>query len=548
MSLKITKQQKIPVETVRVTQAAFPRGNTYTILRDELGSIFDDKQFADLYPSRGQPGLAPWRLAFVTIMQFMENLSDRQAADAVRARIDWKYVLGLELTDEGFHYSVLSEFRSRLLEGEAEQKLIDEILRRLQEKGLLKAAQQRTDSTHIIAAVRNLNRLETVGETLRATLNSLATLAPEWLRQQVNPDWFERYGTRMDAYRLPKKKVEQQTLAEMIGQDGFDLLAIIDAPQAPDWLQEVPSVKHLRQVWEHQYEQLEEKGLCWRKASEGPPAAERSNSPYDPEAKYSVKRSIHWFGYKVHLTETCLSQELHLITNVETTASTVQDVQVTESIHQSLKKKGLLPEEHLVDSGYVDAQLLLEIPQTYGVTLIGPVQEDTSWQALAGQGYDLSHFVVDWQAHSVTCPQGKVSQKWNAYTEVAKGEVIMVAFSPLDCQTCAVRNLCTRSKQGPRTLKLRPQAKHEILQASRKEQKTKPWKERYKTRAGVEGTISQGVRKSGLRQSRYIGLAKTHLQHIAIAAATNLVRTARWLQGIPHAQTRRSPFAALAST
>ena len=167
-------------------------------------------------------------------------------------------------------------------------------------------------------------------------MNSLATLDPEWLRQQVNPDWFERYGTRMDAYRLPKKKAEQQTLAETIGQDGFDLLAAIDAPQAPDWLQEVPAVKHLRQVWEHQYEQLEEKGLRWRKASEGPPAAERSNSPYDTEAKYSVKRSTHWFGYKVHLTETCLPEELHLITNVETTASTVQDVQVTESIHQSL--------------------------------------------------------------------------------------------------------------------------------------------------------------------------------------------------------------------
>jgi transposase len=548
MSLKITKHQEIPAETVRVTQAAFPKGNTYTILRDELGSIFDDEQFTDLYPSRGQPGLAPWHLAFVTIMQFMENLSDRQTAEAVRARIDWKYVLGLELTDEGFHYSVLSEFRSRLLEGKAEQKLLDKILSQLQEKGLLKTARQRTDSTHVIAAVRNLNRLETVGETLRATLNSLATLDPEWLRQQVNPDWFERYGTRMDAYRLPKKKAEQQTLAETIGQDGFDLLAAINAPQAPDWLQEVPAVKHLRQVWKHQYEQLEEKGLRWRKASEGPPAAERTNSPYDTEAKYSVKRSTHWLGYKVHLTETCLPEELHLITNVKTTASTVQDVQVTESIHQALEKRGLLPKEHLVDSGYVDAHLLLESPQTYGVTLIGPVQEDTSWQALAGQGYDLSQFVVDWQAHTVTCPQGKVSQKWNPYTEAAKGEAILVAFSPKNCQVCAARGLCTRSKQGLRSLKLKPQAKFEVLQATRKEQKTKPWKERYKTRAGVEGTISQGVRKSGLRQSRYIGLAKTHLQHIAMASATNLVRTARWLQGIPHAQTRCSPFAALAST
>jgi len=548
MSLKITTQTDVPVETGRVAKAVFPKGNEYTILRDELGSIFTDEHFAELYPSRGQPGMAPWRLALVTVLQFMENLSDRQAANAVRARIDWKYLLGLELTDKGFHYSVLSEFRDRLLDGESEQKLLDKILRRLQERGLLKTAQQRTDSTHIFAAVRNLNRLETVGETLRATLNSLATLDPEWLRKLVSSDWFERYGTRMDAYRLPKKKTEQLRLAEIIGQDGLDLLAAIDAPQTPDWLQKVPAVKHLREVWKHQYEQSEDKGLRWRKASEGPPAAERTNSPYDTEAKYSVKRSTHWFGYKVHLTETCLPKELHLITNVETTASTVQDVQVTESIHQSLEKRGLLPKEHLVDSGYVDARLLLESPQTYGVTLIGPVQEDTSWQALARQGYDISQFVVDWQSSAVTCPQGKVSKKWNPYTETAKGEAIVVTFSPQDCQVCTARSLCTRSKQGSRSIKLKPQAKYEVLQAIRKEQKTKSWKERYKTRSGVEGVISQGVRISGLRQSRYIGLAKTHLQHIAIAAATNLVRTARWIQGFPHAQTRCSPFAALAST
>lgn len=546
MSIKITKQQEIPAETVRVAQAAFPKGNTYMIIRDELGNIFADEQFAELYSTRGQPGLVPWRLALVTVMQFMENLSDRQAAEAVRARIDWKYALGLELTDKGFHYSVLSEFRGRLVEGKAEQKLLDEILCRLQEKKLLKTAQQRTDSTHVIAAVRNMNRLETVGETLRMTLNSLAVLDPEWLRQQVKPEWYERYGARMDAYRLPKKKQEQEALAKIIGRDGLDLLSAIDARQSPDWLQEVPAVKHLRQVWEHQYETTET-GIRWRKASQGPSAAERSNSPYDTEAKYSIKGATRWFGYKVHLTETCLSEELHLITNVETTAATVQDSEVTEEIHQALAYRNLLPTEHLVDSGYVNANLLLESPQTYGVHLIGPIQEDTSWQALAKQGYDLSQFQIDWQARTVTCPQGKASRKWTPYTEPDKAPVVLVSFSSQDCHVCSARKLCTRSKRG-RILKLRSQAKHALIQASRKLQRTEEWKKRYKLRSGVEGAISQGVRKFGLRRSRYIGLAKTHLQHIAMAAAANLVRTARWLQNIPHARTRCSPFAALALT
>lgn len=547
MSLKKTKPENIPTETNRVVKAVLPKGNEYTIIRDELGHIFTDEHFEKLYPTRGQPGLAPWRLALITIMQFMENLSDRQTADAVRTRIDWKYLLGLELTDQGFHYSVLSEFRGRLIEGEAEQIILDEILHQVKEKGLLKTTKQRTDSTHVLAAVRDLNRLETVGETLRSTLNDLAVLAPEWLQKHTNPEWFERYGMRMEAYRLPKKDSEQQQLAKIIGQDGYDLIAAIQKQETPEWIREVPSVKHLCKVWEHQYEYGENEEVCWRKASEGPPVSERSNSPYDPEAKYCVKGTTRWFGYKVHLTETCLSEEIHLITNVETTVATTQDIEITETIHQSLARKKMLPKEHFVDSGYIDANLLLDSPQTYGVSLIGPVPKDTSWQALAGTGYDLSQFMIDWETHTAICPQGKRSQKWNNYTEEGKGEVIFVKFSQQDCQRCSSRSLCTHSKKGARTLKIRPQNKYEILQANRKEQKTNPWKENYKKRAGVEGTISQGVRRFGLRQSRYVGLEKTHLQHVAMAAATNIFRIARWFQGSSHAQTRCSPFMALAS-
>jgi transposase len=477
----------------------------------------------------------------------MENLSDRQTANAVRARIDWKYLLGLELTDQGFHYSVLSEFRDRLIKGKSEQILLNELLEQIQEKGLLKTKQQRTDSTHVIAAVRDLNRLETVGETLRSTLNDLAVLVPDWLQKNVNPAWFERYGKRMEAYRFPKKKSEQEQLAKIIGQDGYALIAAIKETETPEWLQKIPSVTHLCKVWEHQYEYGENEEVCWRKASEGPPVSERTNSPYDPEAKYSVKGTTRWFGYKVHLTETCLTENIHLITNVETTTSTIQDVEITEKIHQSLAEKELLPKEHFMDSGYIDARHLLESSKNYGVSLIGPVQKDTSWQALAGTGYDLSQFVIDWEACTVTCPQGKHSKKWSKTFEEKKGEVILVTFSQQDCQQCNSQSLCTRSKKGIRSIKIRPKDKHEILQNNRKEQKTKFWKQQYKKRAGVEGAISQGVRKSGLRKSRYVGLAKTHFQHVATAAATNIFRIAQWLQGASHAQTRCSPFLALAS-
>src|ERR687896_1936531 len=183
MSLRPQPLEPVPEDTARVARAAFPKGNPYLTLRDQLGTIFQDEDFAALFPPCGQPGLAPWRLALVTILQFRETLADRQAAEAVRARIDWKYLLGLELTDPGFDHSVLCEFRLRLLEGSAEERLLHKLLEACQARGLLKArGRQRTDATHVLASIHVLNRLELVGETLRAALNELAAVAPDWLR------------------------------------------------------------------------------------------------------------------------------------------------------------------------------------------------------------------------------------------------------------------------------------------------------------------------------------------------------------------------------
>jgi transposase len=128
MSLQPKEIAPVPDETARVARAAFPKGNAWLSLRDELGTIYRDEMFAGLYPRRGQPAEAPWRLALVLVMQFADGLSDRQAAEAVRSRIDWKYLLGLELTDPGFDSTVLTEFRTRLVEGSAERRMLDAIL------------------------------------------------------------------------------------------------------------------------------------------------------------------------------------------------------------------------------------------------------------------------------------------------------------------------------------------------------------------------------------------------------------------------------------
>ncbi|MBI3965320.1 MAG: transposase, partial [Chloroflexi bacterium] len=260
----------------RVAQAAFPKGNRYTRMRDALGVLFTDEQFAALFASRGQPAAAPARLALITIRQFAEGLADRQAAEAVRSRIDWKYALSLELTDAGCAASVLSEVRDRLIAGHAEAVLFETMVARLREAGLLKArGRQRTDSTHVFAAVRILNRLECVGETLRRALNTLAVVAPDWLQEWVPTAWFERSGRRFEEYRRPAGRAERYALAATIGQDGVQLLALLDDPATPPWLANVPAVDVLRRVWQQQY-RVEADSVRWCTADELPPATDPS--------------------------------------------------------------------------------------------------------------------------------------------------------------------------------------------------------------------------------------------------------------------------------
>jgi transposase len=546
MSIHTQTINPVPEETARVAHHAFPKGNRYLTLRDELGTIYTDQDFADLFSAYGQSAVPPWHLALICVMQFMEDLTDRQAAEAVRSRIDWKYALSLELGDPGFDFSVLSEFRTRLIAGNAEQKLLDQLLAACKERGWVKArGKQRTDSTHILAAIRTLNRLEVIGETLRAALNALATIAPDWLQAWVPPVWFERYGRAVDEYRLPKGVDARKVYAETIGMDGMQLLATLWSDTTPIALRQISVVETLRQTWVHQFS-MSEGQVHLRAAKDLPPAGERMDSPYDPDARYGNKRSTTWTGYKVHLTETCDENQVHLITHVITTHAHQADVAQTEPIHAALEAKALLPEQHMVDAGFVDANLIVTSQKQYGVELIGPVRPNVSWQAKTPGAYDINQFQVHWQTKRVTCPQGKKSQQWNPAVDAWGNHVINVRFSRSQCRQCSSRPLCTRAKTDPREITLRPQAEYQALQVVRQQQTTKAWQQTYNQRAGIEGTLSQGLNAFGLRRARYLGLAKTRLQHILTSTAMNIVRLTAWLQGLPHARTRTSRFARLA--
>ncbi len=552
MSLVSQSMGPVPSETERIAKASFPKGAPLVILRDELGPLFQDEEFSDLYSWKGAEGISPTHLATVTVLQYVEGLSDRQAAHMMRGRIDWKYLLGVPLDYAGFDYSVLSEFRSRLLSADATERLFEIPLAKMKTYGLVRSrGRQRSDSTHVLAAVATLNRIELVGETLRYTLNQIAIVAPQWLSSWTPEAWFERYHVRIEEAKLPTSKHAREELVQNIGQDGFRLLDAIAQADAPEYIHSLPVIEILQRVWREQFIRIQDDDsdsnwrVEWRPAEEMSPSEEMINSPYDPDAHFSRKGKTTWVGYKAHLTESCDDDLPHIITHVETTPANQPDDQTLGTIHDALAEKGLLPAEHLIDSGYVDVENVLD-SQQLGVEVVGPMRPNTSWQAKAQTGYDIAHFIIDWEAQEVTCPQRNVSCLFSPSTDKHGVETFTARFPHHDCAACPARELCTRAKSGPRGIRFQPREKHETLQQARREQQESSFRERYKKRAGVEGTISQSTRSFGMRRTRYIGDAKTRLQHLAIASAVNISRLAGWFMNIPHSITRVSAFAELA--
>jgi len=323
--------------------------------------------------------------------------------------------------------------------------LLDAVLTLARERNLLSGGgRQRTDSTHVLASVRALNRLECVIETMRHALESLAVAAPDWLLAHARPDWVERYGHRATDDRLAKNAARRDERARTVGEDGHALLAAAFDPSAPCWLRQVPAVEILRRVWVQQF-YLSAEGVQWRTTEHGiPPSSLFLSSPYDTDAHLGRKRTTKWIGYKAHLTETCNEGRPHLITHVQTMAAPVADGEATTPAHIALRAKGLLPAMHLVDTGYLDAELLVTTRRDFEIDLAGPARADERWQAREGMGFAAADFNVDWERKEATCPQGKHSASWTPALDNRGTEVIKVKFAGSDCGACQHLADCAR--------------------------------------------------------------------------------------------------------
>jgi transposase len=564
MSMQPRPWPDVPELTARMARASSPKGNLAMRIREELGEVYADARFAAAFGVRGRPGISPGQLMMASVLQFSGNLTGRQAAEAVRDRMTWKYALGLELEDPGFDASVLSEFRSRLVAGDLTSLALDALLERLAGLGLVRAGgRQRTDSTHVLGAIRDLNRLELAGETLRAALEALAAAAPGWLAGVIDPSWRRVHGTRVDDLHLPESQAGRRELMVRYGTDGYFLLEQAGAPGAPAWLRELPAIEVLRRIWIQQFYREVTGGrqeVRRREKLPGgdglPPGRAQLISPYDLDARYAVKRDHGWSGYKVRFTETCdvpgpdqgpapgegRGDRPNLITAVATTEATAADIAMTTPVHEQLGRRGQLPREHLVDPGYPPAELIVHAARTFGITLVSPMLLDSTAQARAGAGYDKAAFSIDFDTRQATCPHGTASSSWSPCRK-DEGEAIVVSWAKSACLPCPARQLCTSGKR--RQITIRPRELHDALAAARTEQATAQWKARYTARAGVEGTMRQATHVTGIRRTRYPGLPKTRLEHAITAAAINIIRLDAYWTGHPLDRTRTSHLARL---
>ena len=519
MSLKPQPPRPMPEELAMLAHLVGV-DNLYRLVGDILYEQYREVDFVDLYHAEGKPGISPVDLAFVTVFQFLENLSDRQAAQALRVRVDWKYALHLPLDYEGFNFSVLSEFRDRVIRHGAEARLFEAVLMQLQALGLVKRrGRQRTDSLAVLSKMRDLNRLEMVVETLRLALQAMLKAEAAWTRATVPTTWEEVYGDRCITGKMTQ--AERQGMADRVGPDGRWLLERLQAETAPPGLRALPAVELLATVWQQQFEAMD--GRIVFRDKDDADGHTRIVTPHDPEARYSKKGQQRWVGDKLQVTETDDEGQPHLITDIAITSSVETDYGALDGIQSRLKDRGLLPAQQYADSGYVtEANLVHSTGRK--IDLVGPVQRDTSRQARMPGGITLDQFDVDPEACTATCPAGQ-----HARVGTRRAKRLVFRFPKAVCAACPLRPRCCTG-EGGRTISL---GRHyHILQAARARQQTEAFKTDYhQHRSGVEGCLSAMVRGQGLRVARYNERSKRHLHALFTAAAVNLRRAARWRAG-----------------
>lgn len=531
MTLHARDPDQLPADIAAVGQRLLPATNPYRVIGDQLADLLRDEQFAALYEPTGRAAVSPAVLALVTLFQFLEDVPDRQAAELVVVRLDWKYALHLSLEDLGFDFSVLCYFRGRLLAHGQERLLFDTLLAKLKALGLVrKRGKQRTDSLAVLGAVRQLSELETVTETLRLVLRAVAQTDPAWRARMVPASVWRQYVETRPDYRL--SAAERSAALLQAGADAIWLLSQLDEAPAP--LPALGVVQTLRTVWAQRY-QRDAQGMVQLRPTPVP-CTERIVTPHDPGVRAGEKRGNAWVGEKVHVTETADADGPNFLLDVSTAGASSGDGEALPRIRARLAAHDLLPSEQYVDAGYVSGKQLADSAAA-GVELVGPPLADTSPHA-----FKIGHFQIERATRTAICPAGARAVKWSVRHDRDGSAAVNIQFAAAVCAVCPLRPSCTTSRSG-RSLHLSEH--YERLEARRAEAQTAAFKDKMRARPAIEATLSELVRAHGLRRHRYRGEQKRPFENLLKGTACNLKRLLWLLSGRP--RPRRLPLAGAAS-
>jgi transposase len=517
MSLQDDWHMEIPDDTAGVGRKILEKNDPYRLVGDRVNTFLRVKDFVSLYSELGRGAICPIILSLITLFQFLENVPDRVAAKWAVTRLDWKYALHVPLTWTGFDHSNLSNFRDRLIEHGAERLLFERVLEWARSLGFVKKhGKQRTDSTHIIACVERLGRLELAWETLRTALRAIEERAPRWYGEVIPAAFHQAYAERQSDWRLNKEEVK--TKMKEAGGDGFWLLDRLDE-SAPEEVLGLAEVETLREVWEQQFKREDGKVTVRKPPIKGKGIIQ---TPHDRDARWADKRGDDWVGYRLQVSETAEETAVkQFITDIDAVNANDDDSETVDEIQQRLIERDLKPDEHYVDRGYVSGSNLAHSADR-DIELMGRALSDTSRKP---EGYKQSDFEIDMDGQRAICPEGKTAEKWYERPQPDGHVGAEIQFRG-QCEGCSARAQCAPGKSG-RTLSVSPY--HRELAERRAEQDTEGFKEKMKRRPAIEGTISELTRKHGMRRARYRGKGKTRLQALFTGAAANLKRLSQAL-------------------
>ncbi len=516
MSLKQAFPKEIPARTRDAVEAMLPADSVCRLLGEKAEEIIDESALAAMYHQTGRGGINPVLLCFVLVLQFMDKLPDRRTAEMVKVRMDWKYALRQELNWPGFDYSSLCNFRKRLYAHGQEYLMFEQVLAYLSRSGYVKSKRQRTDATHVLAAVERLSRLELVWETLRLALDALINADAKWVCQVLPVSFVKFNSQKRSEFRLSPAQTKEALLAA--GQDGFWLLSQIAQHGQAAW-QDLPEIITLSQVLSQQFDQGDEDGESGLKAKANIDAkGDVITSPHEPSVRYSRKgKETAWLGYKAQVTET-VDGAFPVITDIGIHSANEADGKALEEILKRLAQRGLLPEKQYVDQAYCNGKTLQDSEQK-GLDLRGFIGSNSRKPV----GFRLQDFDVDVERRQARCPAGK---KATVFNPSSQHDVAWNVRFGKQCQRCPFNSLCTTEKRG-RSLEISPY--HQQLTKRRREQTSAGFVKEMHARARIESTIGELTRRHGLRQNRYRGQKKATLQAAFTATAVNLKRLARYL-------------------